>query len=65
MEFKICDVGNEVLDNATMGRSSSGDDSDFDDDFTQLVTPWNTICNSDSVNDGDEQRTVTYDEHVT
>jgi hypothetical protein len=22
-----------------MGQSNSGDDSDFDDDFTQLVTP--------------------------
>lgn len=60
MDFKITDIGNEVLDNATVGQSSSCDDSYFDDDFTTISNLWNTICNSDSVNYGDVQRTGMY-----
>lgn len=60
MDFKITDIGNEVLDNVTMAQSSSCDYSDFDDNFTTISNPWNTIWSSDSVNYGDDQRTGTY-----
>jgi hypothetical protein len=63
MEFEIKEVVNEVLDN-DMGQCSLGDDSDSDDDYTQSVTCGihKSVSDSDSVNDGDEQRTVTHDE---
>jgi hypothetical protein len=55
-EFEISEAVNDVLDNDIMGQCSSGDDSDFCDDYTQLVTPGiHTISNNDS------ERTVTHD----
>lgn len=38
MEFKIKEVINEVLNNYIMGQCSLGEDSDYDHDYTQLVT---------------------------
>jgi hypothetical protein len=38
-----------------------GDDSDFDEYYTEFVIP-ETHTISDSVNDGDEQRTVTHEQ---
>lgn len=46
-----------------MGQCSWSDDSDFGDDYTQLMTPGtHTISISDSVNDGNKQRNVTHNE---
>jgi hypothetical protein len=40
MEFQISEVVNEVLDDGIMGQCTVDDDSgDFDDDYTQSVTP--------------------------
>jgi hypothetical protein len=38
MDFEISEVVNEVLDNDIIGQCSMCNDSDFDDDYTQLVT---------------------------
>jgi hypothetical protein len=35
-EFEISETVNEVLDYNIMGQCSLGDDSDFDDDYTQF-----------------------------
>jgi hypothetical protein len=54
VEFKIIEVVNEVLDD-NMGHCCSGHNVDFNDDYTQLVTPGtHTISNSDSGNYGNE-----------
>jgi hypothetical protein len=37
-EFEINEAVNEILDDI-MGQCSSGDASDFDDDYTHIVTP--------------------------
>jgi hypothetical protein len=38
-EFEISEVVNKILDNDIMRQCCLGDDSDSDDDCTQLVTP--------------------------
>jgi hypothetical protein len=38
-ESEISEVVNEVLDNNIMGKCRLSDDSDFGDDYTQLMTP--------------------------
>jgi hypothetical protein len=53
-EFEISEVVNKILDYDIMRQCHLGDDSDFDDDYTQLVTPgMHTTSNSDNINDGD------------
>jgi hypothetical protein len=62
-QFEISKVVNKVLDNNIMGQCSLSDDSDSGDDYTQLKTPGtHTISISNSVNDGNKQRNVTYNE---
>jgi hypothetical protein len=52
LEFKISKVVNLVLD-IVMVHCGSGDDCDFDDDYSQLVTLGTQTISNDSVNYGD------------
>jgi hypothetical protein len=59
-EFKIIEVVNEILDD-NMRHCYSGHNGDFNDDYTQLVTPGtHVISSSDSGNYCNVQRTITY-----
>jgi hypothetical protein len=63
MEFEISKAVNEILDNDIIGQCSMSNDSDFDDDYTQLLIPGtHTISDSESINDGEKQRTIMHDE---
>lgn len=58
-QFKINEAVNKDLDDDDMQQCSSDDVSNFDYK-TQLLTPGtHTISDSDSVNDVNEQKTVT------
>jgi hypothetical protein len=63
MDFEMSEVVNEVLYNYVMGLCVSGNDSNFDDDYTQSLTPGTcTTSDCDSVNNAAEGRTVISDE---
>jgi hypothetical protein len=62
VEFEIREV-NEVLYSYVMGLYISGNDSNFDDHYTQSVTPGTqTTSDSDSVSNSAEGRTVIHDQ---
>jgi hypothetical protein len=57
-DLKVDEVINKAFNNNIIGQCTSADDSDFGDDYTQLVTP-GTQTFHDSVNES--KRTKSYD----
>jgi hypothetical protein len=55
-ELQQIEVLNEVLDDETISEYSSDDDSVFDCDYTQLVTPGTLVISDSESDNGTDER---------
>jgi hypothetical protein len=56
MELEHIHVLNEVLDNEIVSEHSSDDDSVFDNDYKQLVTPGTHVISDSKSDNGSDER---------